>query len=249
VSLGKSRNEESQGMAAANSRHVAIIVRFSILAEEGTKGWNMTRTTPDMNEYRAALFHPSRLAAKFQMFEKMTLPSILSQTQRTFHLHLFTAESLPAPWMTRLGNLVAPYKSHVTIHKVDGMKSFRREVNRICEELKERYGENGFATTRLDDDDGVGPRFVERLSDPRYGAGSVVLFSKGKRYIMDRNVPRVTRLDERTGGPGSSIIGGNIYACGHHKTLHERFPTHIDETPDMFMLGCGDVCDTHRKAT
>lgn len=234
--------------APPSSRHVAFITRFSILAEQGTQGWNMTRTITDMEQYRATLFSPQRLMAKFQMFEKVTVPSVMAQTSRSFHWHIFTAEALPTPFLARLQAIAAAHSTYITIHTVDGMKSFRKGVNEICETLKARYGEAGYATSRLDDDDGVGPRLVEKLSDPKYTAGTVVLFSKGKRFVMDRGVPKVVRPEERIGGPASSIVGGNIYACGHHKTLHERFPTQIDDTPDMFMLGCGDVCDTHRRA-
>jgi len=238
-------------MAAAHnssSRHVSFITRFSILAEPGTQGWHMTRTITDMEQYRAALFSPARLNAKFQMFEKVTLPSVMAQTSRAFDWHIFTAEALPAPFLARLRTVTAPYATHITIHTVDGMKSFRSGVNEICEGLKARFGEIGFATSRLDDDDGVGPRIVERLSDPKYKPGTVVLFAKGKRFIMENGLPKDGRQEDRPPASTSSIIGGNIYACGNHKTLHERFPTEIDHTPDMFMLGCGDVCDTHRRA-
>jgi hypothetical protein len=168
-------------MAAAHnssSRHVSFITRFSILAEPGTQGWHMTRTITDMEQYRAALFSPARLNAKFQMFEKVTLPSVMAQTSRAFDWHIFTAEALPAPFLARLRTVTAPYAIYITIHTVDGMKSFRSGVNEICEGLKARFGENGFATSRLDDDDGVGPRIVERLSDPKYKPGTVVLFAK-----------------------------------------------------------------------
>lgn len=208
----------------------------------------MTRTTPDMDAYRSKLFDPDRLAGKFAMFEKVTLPSVMGQTSRNFHWHIFTCPQLPAAWMDRLKRVTAPHSQHITVHSVEGMKPFRKAVSEMCEQLKAKHGEAGFATSRLDDDDGIGARLVERLGDARNGAGTVVLFSKGRRYVMDRGVPRIVREEGRIGGPASSIVGGNIYACGHHKTLHERFPTQIDDTPEMFLLGCGDVCDTHRKA-
>ena len=38
----------------------------------------------------------------------------------------------------------------------------------------------------------------------------------------------------------------DIYKCGSHGKIQEKYNVIYDETPDMFIMSCNEYCDTKR---
>lgn len=76
------------------------LCRFSYL---GGRGFQVAHET--LEERRAFLYHPERLARRWFWFETVTLPGLLAQTDPDFTLVLMTGPDLPEPWLSRLREL------------------------------------------------------------------------------------------------------------------------------------------------
>jgi len=81
------------------------LCRFSYL---GGRGFQVTHTS--IEERRAFLYDPERLARRWFWFENITLPGLLAQTDPDFTLVLMTGPDLPDPYLSRLRELteIAP---------------------------------------------------------------------------------------------------------------------------------------------
>jgi len=73
------------------------LCRFSYL---GGRGFQVDHQS--MEERRAFLYDPERLARRWFWFENVTLPGLMAQTDGDFTLVLMTGPDLPEPWMGKL---------------------------------------------------------------------------------------------------------------------------------------------------
>lgn len=153
------------------------LCRFSYLARERALGWNSVPREPEAA--RAIVFDEARLAARFRLFERYTLPSLGAQTDGDFRLIVLTSAELPARHRARLADLVAADRRIrlVAAPARDGPRLLRRLFAEAFGDAPRRV------SFRIDDDDGLSVRFVERLRAAlarAQGPGPLfVSFSKG----------------------------------------------------------------------
>ena len=76
------------------------LCRFSYL---GGRGFQVLHET--IEERRAFLYDPERLARRWFWFEAVTLPALVKQTDPDFTLVLMTGPDLPEPYLSRLREL------------------------------------------------------------------------------------------------------------------------------------------------
>lgn len=76
------------------------LCRFSYL---GGRGFQVEHQT--LEERRAFLYDPERLARRWFWFENVTLPGLVAQTDPDFTLVLMTGPDLPEPYLSRLREL------------------------------------------------------------------------------------------------------------------------------------------------
>ncbi|MBT0778178.1 putative rhamnosyl transferase [Paracoccus sp. pheM1] len=76
------------------------LCRFSYL---GGRGFQVAHES--LEERRAFLYDPARLARRWFWFEHVALPGWLAQTDPDFTLVLMTGPDLPEPWLSRLREL------------------------------------------------------------------------------------------------------------------------------------------------
>ena len=69
---------------------IKALIRFSYLSEGGFSISNMARG--DLENY---LYNPERLEKRFHLFENLTLPSLIRQTDENFKLGILVASSFP----------------------------------------------------------------------------------------------------------------------------------------------------------
>jgi len=210
-----------------------IITRFSIL-DFDYKGYNMTQKL-EKETYYKKLFSTERLNYKFKSFEKITLPSILKQTNQNYVWHIYTSEYLSENYKTKLIEMTIPYTS---IH-VYFIKTFK-EFNNL------KFDSN-YCTMRLDDDDGLSPDFIENLQKYKNEHNTIISYPNGNRAtIVNDEVIIGKEISWPNIALGLCAIGMNIYECGNHTKLKERFKVIYDNTPNMFLLNCNVNCDTTR---
>lgn len=131
----------------ANIRPQAIVViRFSYLGESG---WRLTHGGLQAN--RAALYDPARLRRRFRLFEALTLPSLLAQTDPDFTTAILIGTDFPKEWRARLVELVKPLRDARVI-ALPPMKNFAATKQAI---QLSTSTDSHIISIRLDDDDAM----------------------------------------------------------------------------------------------
>lgn len=123
-----------------------VVIRFSYLGENG---WRLTHNGLDAN--RAVLYDEARLERRFRLFEALTLPSLLAQTDSDFTTAILIGKDFPPVWRKRLTDLVKPLKD-ARIIALPPMKNFAatKKALELCTKA-----ESHVISIRLDDDDAM----------------------------------------------------------------------------------------------
>ncbi len=206
----------------------------------------------------AFLYDPVRMEERFATFETMTLPSLRAQSDGDFTLAIVVGTAMPAPLLERLFDLVGDMEQAVIIPREPGRhRQVMREVinlvrddDRPCHSLQ----------FRMDDDDAVAIRFVERLRAVAADLGPVLA---QHRYVgIDFNQGHIARIDAQglcasptietlwTPALGMAVAPGasrGIMNFSHAK-LSRVMPVLSLPGEDMFIRGHNDFNDSRQKA-
>ncbi len=133
-------------------------IRFSFY------GLTDTRTQPDPDGVALArLYDETRMARRFFMFENLTLPSLINQTDHDFRTVIMSSTVMPDRYKDRLNAMAAKLPGTVVeySHHERGDLAFHKY-------MVEASGYKGRANSvhfRLDDDDAVSVNFIARLRE------------------------------------------------------------------------------------
>jgi Putative rhamnosyl transferase len=133
-------------------------IRFSFY------GITDTRTQPDDDGTALArLYDETRMARRFFLFENLTLPSLIAQTDRDFRTVIMSSELMPDRYKERLSALAARLPGAVVeySHHQRGDLAFHKYMVEASG-YKGRYNSVHF---RLDDDDAVSVNYISRLRE------------------------------------------------------------------------------------
>lgn len=133
-------------------------IRFSFY------GVTDTRLKPDTDGTAfARLYDETRMARRFFLFEALTLPSLLAQTDRNFHTVIMSSSLMPDRFKDRLSALAARLPgARVDFSEYQtGDKAFRK----IMAESAGYLGRESSVHFRLDDDDALCTTYIERLRE------------------------------------------------------------------------------------
>lgn len=135
-------------MPASMRLQVIVVIRFSYIAEAG---FRINRLSHD--KMRATLYDPVRLARRFALFQALTLPSLLAQTDAAFTTVFLLGEDFPPQWRDRLQALIAPLHDAriVALPPYNNYKGTKLAIE-ACRAPAATH----LATIRLDDDDALG---------------------------------------------------------------------------------------------
>ena len=216
---------------------VYIITRFSIL-DFNFKGYRLTRkNSKDAQDYKNKLFAKNRLDYKFNSFEKITLPSIINQTNQNYVWEIYTSKFLPEEYKERLIKLTKPYNK-IKIYFIESFKDFNKS-----EKTTGKY-----CTVRLDDDDGLNKNFVKILQQYKNHKNVIVSFPHGQKITIQNNeIIYGVKMEYKKNAFGLCAIDMNIYNCGEHTRVDKNFKVIYNNAPDMYFANCSEFCDTKRK--
>jgi Putative rhamnosyl transferase len=140
------------------SRSIYGHIRFSFY------GLTDTRAKPDADGTGLArLYDEARMARRFFLFENLTLPSLIHQTDRDFRTVIMSSSLMPDRYKERLSALAAKLPGAVVeySHHQRGDLAFHKY-------MVEAAGYKGRSTSvhfRLDDDDAVSVNYIARLRE------------------------------------------------------------------------------------
>ncbi|MCZ0960472.1 glycosyltransferase [Paracoccus benzoatiresistens] len=138
------------------------ICRFSMIGQGDWKAYRNLEAQ-DLEkiyiEKERELFTESRMETRFRTFEKLTLASLQAQTDQDFLFVVVSSSRMPSIYRSRLEKLCAAYPNVLLrfvapMHIVDAQKDILAELGLRQQDCLQ---------FRLDDDDALSKRFVERL--------------------------------------------------------------------------------------
>lgn len=215
------------------------LVRFSYPSRDGYR-----ISQNELPALEAILYDPDRLERRFQLFEQLTLPSLVAQTDGDFQTLFVTGENMPADYLQRLRRGVGALPGAMVlqlppmIHYRAMQRAFRMARKPECSHL------TGF---RLDDDDAVDCRYVERLrrvsqtigAAAAEGAIHCVGFNRGLFLRRKEGGNRIYEVVEKLPiGIGLAMIAPagreeNIFRR-NHRLLPQFFNTYTEaDTPSF----------------
>ncbi|RNF35550.1 glycosyltransferase [Paracoccus methylarcula] len=179
------------------------------------------------------LFDPKRLRQRLFTLEHITLASIAGQTDQDFDFVILTSDSLPDEWKHRLAQLCDK------VPQARLMVSDETDTNRalapLLDDLSRTHGAPALQF-RLDDDDAVGRRYIEKLRShgrmlaelPRVAIG----FPRGLSVITyEGAAPSFWQTHRGFTGAGAAArlqLGSKSIFALNHFSLPQRMPAFTD---------------------
>lgn len=115
----------------------------------------------------AKLYDETRMARRFFLFEELTLPSLIAQTDRDFRTVIMSSDVMPDRYKERLVSIATRLPGSV----VD-FSPFRNSDRAFRKYITEAAGLRGRETSvhfRLDDDDALAASYIARLRQLTHG--------------------------------------------------------------------------------
>ena len=223
------------------------MTRFSFV---GVSGWRSQRGNQE--EF---LLSPERLERRFELFEKITVPSLRAQTDKGFDWVILASKMMPESFQNRLKEIVDTVpNSGFSVVALRPKKSVSVVFRRI---IQNRYEpEEIVNSVVLDDDDAVSDDFVDLCKSTSQTAWSekapedrfvISTFAYGYSLVLNdtgynlvsRDVP-FTNLGLTMTAPATERK--NLFAMSH-KRIGERHPNYI--SPERRPVYLRTVHDTN----
>lgn len=217
-----------------------FITRFSIY-DHNYHGYKITRNNNNKT-YQKLLFSKERMDFKFNVFENVTLKSVLLQKNPNWEWHIYFSSKLEKEYSNKLFTLTTDYEN-IKICPVDNFEEFFKKVE------KYDYGKN-YATARLDDDDAISTQYINLLNDYSEYKGRIISFPYGQEYSLKKNKINIgIKCRKPNIAIGLAAINKDIYSCGDHDYIAKNHVVLYDLTQDMYLICCSPFSDTKRKRT
>jgi hypothetical protein len=131
------------------------LMRFSYPSKGG-----FVKSGDDPEAQAKRLYDPARLERRFDLFEKLTLPSLLAQSDQDFRMVFLIGRDLPDVWRDRLSDAVAPLAGArlVSLVSLPHYLAVRRAYA-----MAEKDTATHITGFRLDDDDALDIHHVARM--------------------------------------------------------------------------------------
>ncbi|MEM7440081.1 MAG: glycosyltransferase [Pseudomonadota bacterium] len=220
-------------MGKSNGNQIIGCMRFSYISKGG-----FAHSHDPQEEQERLIYAADRMERRFKLFEHFALKSLKQQTDQDFKCIFLITQTFPAEYRQRLEDLIGDWSPGIIIAK-PFMPQFR--AIRACYEEVQDDELRWITSFRLDDDDMLDKRFVERvrrlalpLARVR-GDGNplIISFNKGVYLEIGEDENRIFDACERTPlSVGAAMITHtgkreNIYSRNHRK-LAAFFPAYSE---------------------
>ena len=209
-----------------------IITRFSILDNQTKKRFQ--------NNSEDYLFSKDRLDFKFFAFDKITHTSVINQTYTNYRWLIYASNYLPQIYKEKLNKYKNTNIDIIYVNHFRDMWISKKEI------LKNK---NNYTTIRLDDDDGLCPKFLENINKYSDQKNKIISFPNGTRYTVENNNNIIfgSKINWPKVGLGLTAIGFDIYSAGSHHKVDQKYEIIYDNTIDSYFVCCSEFCNTKRK--
>ncbi|NIZ60878.1 hypothetical protein DL239_07815 [Sedimentitalea sp. CY04] len=210
------------------------LLRFSVLSPT-----YYSERFKTIEETAAHLFSEERMELRFRIFETLCLPSLVRQSDKDFTLVVLTAESMPAPYMAHLLDVLEPYPN-VVVRPVGTGNHYNL--------LKQAYasvpldGASHQILFRLDDDDAVDFDFVRRAKHlalgmiPLQGSGTPFVLANNRGFYAHKTDDGVEIYDACERAPlstGTALVAPAGHGSNPYRYNHRKFAQHFNTFSDI----------------
>lgn len=208
---------------------VFINTRFNIVLKGGIERTDKTGSPTGTLEW---------LTRRFDLFERVCLPSLMGQTDGDFHWLVFFSDRTPEPFLTRIAELHKRFPAFIPCFLADG----EIQVRRYRAEVRKLLGpeDTHVITARIDNDDAFHRTYVEILRAELGGKDDEMInFLNGIQYDMDRGVvvdlckrsnPFIARIERVIDGQVKTILD-----VMHHQAQDTGLLRDVDNTTPMWL--------------
>ncbi|WP_425039694.1 putative rhamnosyl transferase [Primorskyibacter sp. S187A] len=209
-----------------------------------------------IEERRAYLYAAPRMEERFSFFEAITLPSIAAQTDEDFTFVIVIGDDLPAPYHTRLMDLVSSVPQiKVRAYEPGNHRDvMQRAIN------AERDMEQLCLQFRHDDDDAVAVTFIQNLREtvddvrPLVARHRLVGFDFNRGFVARPDAIGISAEEQVTPYWGVALamsvrpfVKQTIMNFGHAR-LNRFMPTVTLTDEPMYVRGHNDHNDSRQKS-
>jgi hypothetical protein len=191
------------------------------------------RELTDIDDARARLWHPLRMAIRFHLFEQMMLPSLAAQTDLQFTLLVTISAEMLDTYHARLDQLAQKYP-FIRLNRTE-LRDYPRMIAPFMDETTAN-GTIAAAHFRLDDDDALPCSYIARLrrDAERVDIGGLVCYPKGIVGFIDgtrarhgfRSISYHAQGLARIAGPG--MLRSPLHM--QHRDMGNLVPSYVDPT-------------------
>lgn len=209
---------------------VFINTRFNMVMKGGVHHTDKSGTATRTNEW---------LTRRFELFERVCLPSLMAQTDTDFHWLVFFSDRTPEPFLKRIAELHRRFPPFIPCFLPDFQQQERRfklEVHARLEPVDEYI-----ITARIDNDDAFHRSFIERLRNEFHGQeDEIVNFLNGLQYDQENGVlvfvrkasnPFIARIERVKEGKALTVLD-----VMHHDAAATGLLRNVDTIPLWLQL-------------
>lgn len=217
-----------------------VVIRFSYPALAGFK-----MAEAGIDAARAALYDPARLDRRMALFQALTLPSLLAQTDKNFTTILLVGEDFPDPYRQHVAHMVR----HLHDAHVMGMPPLNNfRATRQVMQRRLRADASHLLSVRLDDDDAMSRDCIAELHRLAPLAAQmsgpddpvVIAFNKGLFLTLGAEGNALFGVTEKLPlGIGMAMLTPRaaqptIFSVDH-RLVHTRFNVYTDGTTPRYI--------------
>ena len=192
------------------------------------------RLASDLERARSILWDPLRMATRFWLFEKVLLPSLQNQTDQDFIVSLLISEDFPQQYRDRLENLVSE-NGFLRLHPTSKTEIDQALREQVSDGIREDSKEVHF---RIDDDDGVSSKFIERLRSIQVthnlAQKTAISFPRCFMTFIDRGVAKQVERFNPYHAAGLAFVVGRKWQtvpfAMQHGNVGKRMRSYVDPT-------------------
>lgn len=236
-------------------QHIFVMIRYSVLTSS-RRSWVIGRDN-EFDEYKANLFSDERLSLHQDLFEKVTLPSLLQLDNQNSTILIYTSNELPEEYLNKLKLMISPYPNFKIVF-APKEKSLDISFNEsLFKELTDLNDDVCYATVRLDDDDALADNYgtelikyvlpslnMHAVSFP-LGYLAVYEGSKYVKFVYNKQPKIALGLAYiaffAKNGPLPKLA--SVYALGNHNKVDDKVPLITNSLVPMYIRTLHEASD------
>lgn len=214
---------------------------FPIKRSYPTKALNFDLSSYD--EYISYLYNSKRMLSRLFFFENITVPSIFNQTYKDFEWIVFIHKNLPQEYYNKICTINQKYNDILNLVTITDDSSQNKNLFRYHQPENKNY-----ISVRLDDDDGLHNTYFSVINKT-FNDNNIDICGSKCSLLLSRNDQDIYYdfvCKEYFASCGLSAKNCNIFNCGSHTTIDQRYKCFDLSQKNLCLMSCGDHTITNR---